>query len=75
MGQTLLHWAVKKNDLEMCKLLISSTVTGDDDIKINKYTSLSSTYKNTETKGMCYKWKSDPDKPDYFNRTPLFLAV
>ena len=55
LGWTPLHWAVKKGNIEMSRVLLEG---------------------RTQTKCcVVIQWKSDPNKRDYFWRTPLFLAV
>jgi len=83
MGLTLLHWAVKKNDFEMVTTLLESRIEPnvdffgavlrekqDDDAWNNAEAD-----KDRKNKYMFYRWKSDPNQGDIFNRTPLFLAV
>jgi len=61
---------VKKNDYKMCQLLLCGGYSSDEKKKDSSWTT-----EKIDTEHSHSKWKSDPNRGDFFNRTPLFLAV
>ena len=76
----MLHWAVMRNHLNMVKMLLETTVNTKYRIEICNGWTISLAYSETFVQ---YKkgrsnpclWRSNPNRGDYFGRTPLFLAV
>ena len=81
MGFTMLHWASRNNNFEMCKMLIENVV--ESNFKSCKYSKITIIKKTKYIKEWSIipglskpvRWKSDPNRQDEFGRTPLFLAV